>query len=472
MSPSRPALLLLPLLLASCQPAGDSAESAPVDSAPPWPRLGARLGLPPWPAASDLSAELHPDFGSLVWARWQQLAQCSGRVEYSFDEGEWLASPQRALEEGPQEQLLLGVPYEADLRLRVVSLCDGLLHRSAELELSTAELPVGVEVPAVLSSEPDLQDPSLRFLLTSSVQVGWAGNPERAWTVILDRQGRVVWALVSPYFRLTLHPRLARDGGSLLLDRNSFWGLYDQGAASQVLRVGIDGTELAWYDTPGLHHGFVDLPDGGLAWGAVDGEHETLELLSAEGEQRSLWSCRSFHEQLGESAACASNAVDHSEDRGSFLLSFYTTHSVVEIGAEHGETRRWFGHLDGAWSFEPEESAFWWQHGAHLTAAGTLLLSTHDSPEGSELVAREYELDEENEQLHQIWSFGEGQGVFGEYMGEALRLEGGNTLHNYGTALRVREATAAGELAWELGWEETYWLGRSEPIEDLYALLP
>ena len=50
-----------------------------------------------------------------------------------------------------------------------------------------------------------------------------------------------------------------------------------------------------------------------------------------------------------------------------------STDVAVEIDADTGETLHYFGHVgDNVWSFDPEESAFWWQHGGHFTSSGTM----------------------------------------------------------------------------------------------------
>ena len=56
-------------------------------------------------------------------------------------------------------------------------------------------------------------------------------------------------------------------------------------------------------------------------------------------------------------------------------------------------------------------------------------------------------------------------------MGEAHRLPRGNTLHNYGTAARIREVTPEGEVVWDVGFSQGSWLGRTTPIANLYDLL-
>ena len=85
---------------------------------------------------------------------------------------------------------------------------------------------------------------------------------------------------------------------------------------------------------------------------------------------------------------------------------------------------------------------------------------------------REYRMDESTETLELVWSAGEGEGLRSWNMGEAHRLENGNSLHNLGDGGRLRELRPDGTVVWDLDWGEGYGLGRTTPIADLYALLP
>jgi hypothetical protein len=426
---------------------------------------------PGWEPARGLALSLDERIGAFVHASWEQLEACEGSVASRVVGEDWAAGPSASLAPGAQDRLVPGLPYGAEVELRLELDCGGVAWASAPVELQTDPLPEGLPHAAVLSGDPERWDPSLRYLLTSIDSRQDATDPEATWTVILDRQGRTVWALPTPAFRVTMSPRVGSDGRSLLIDHNSFWAIFDAGQASQVLRVDLQGEELERYDTPGLHHPFTELPDGGIAWGSADGMTETLELLDPAGERSTLWSCLGFHQQVGSMLPCSANTVTWSEARQSFLVSFFSTDSVVELDSA-GALQRWFGHLPGSWAFDPPDSAFYWQHGTNFTPDGTLLLSTADGEPGSETLAREYRLDEDSQTLVQVWSFGAGQGIYGDELGEAWRLPGGNTLHNTGTAQRIREITPEGAVVWDLSWSRGSFVGRSEPIESLYDLLP
>ncbi len=415
------------------------------------------------PAVEALDWQLDDEIGSLVYVTWEQVLTGDCYVEYLFEGDQWRQSPVRSAESGPQSQLLLGVPYGQELRFRVViELADGTFTSEeglAQTDDAPSDLPE-VRSVAFGSSLPDPDYPYVLLSLDTESLGPW-------WTVIIDRQGRYVWAQQDPYGSVTMKARPALDGKGLLIDHNTYWSLYDEGESSQVVRVKIDGSFMATYPTPGLHHSLTEVADNGLLWGAYPPD-ETLQAQDADGEQRTIWSCEEFHAELGIEQECASNHVSWDEASDSLLYSFITSETVIRIDRSSGETTGWFGQLPGAWTFDPPESVFWWQHGANLTDEGTLLISTHTTREDEEIMVREYALDEEAQTLREIWSFGEGEGFRSLSGGSAQRLSGGNTLHNLGSNPRLREISPEGEVVWDVAWSMERKIGDSTALGDLY----
>ncbi len=418
-----------------------------------------------------ISAQLHENIESLVRVSWVQQEPARTWLAWSEDGVTWEATPRRDLDPGVQQALLLGCPYDNEIRYRVITQGEDGRQRSALRTIQTGQLPDGFPQMEVLAADDARWDPSLRWVLASMDEPDERGLSSAFWSFIFDRQGRPVWAWPTPQQLSTAHPRISQDGGSILLDYNSFFSGLDGGAASHVRRMGIDGSLLERWHTPGLHHAYTDLDDGSIAWHSLEQDPE-LRVAQGDGSWETIWRCDEFYDQLGLKEQCGANSLTWHPAHGHLLLSIYSTDTVVEIDPQRGSTQRWFGHSAGSWDFEPLESAFWWQHGAHYTDAGTLLLSAQGSAIDEETVVREYALDPSTRTLRQIWSFGEGEGLYGSHLGEAHRLPGGNTLHNYGTGARLREVTPEGEVAWDVAFSPGTWLGRSTPIEDLYALLP
>ena len=127
------------------------------------------------------------------------------------------------------------------------------------------------------------------------------------------------------------------------------------------------------------------------------------------------------------------------------------------------------GEVDGGYEFDPPEGEFTWQHGVSWTDADTLLLSTESVRGPNTTLVREYEVDEDEGVLRQIW-FHDSE-MYAETNGQAWRLDNGNTLHVIGSASAIKEITVDNEEVWSLKFPSDRLLGQGEFIEDLYALV-
>ena len=436
---------------------------------------------------SDLSARVHDDIGSLVLVSWTQSAADAVTVEYSFDEGEWLTTPAVSVEAGASgEALLLGVPYGMTVTWRLVGASG---EESEALRITTDDVPSQLPPPTVVLSDPTLQH-SDGYLLGSinASGGGWAGGD--FWKFILDREGRYVWAHLTPDEHWSIFLRQSHDGSEILWDEATYWSSFKgEGEDGQVHRMKIDGTITASIPTPGLHHAFVELDDGRLAWGdASSGWFENLVEYSTAGDIEVIWSCEDYLTELGmpeglshaekwKYAYCESNTLYWHEPTDTFLYSFYTSSTVLEID-HSGEVLWHAGQLHSGYDFSSEDEVFYWQHGVHYTDAGTLLLSSeadcadlNQCPYGYETVVFEYDVDHKDGILNTVWTYGQGEGLYGNTAGEVHRLDNGNSLHNYGSGSAVKEVTADGEIAWWVEWEYFHLIGRTTFITDLYDFL-
>ncbi len=414
---------------------------------------------------SDLSWRLHDEVESLVYVEWTQSAAAAVHVEYGFDEGEWLSSPSREADAGTHEQLLVGIPFGTDASWQVVIEEGG----GAEGEtLTTGDAPDGLPLATVEVASSDQWLPGGNYLLASINQNegGWTGG--HYWTFIVDRAGRPVWAHVPANSNWTLFAQVSVSGDHILWDEATYWSSYDDGAGSSVHRTYLDA-EIEEIATPGLHHAFVELPDGTLVWGSQDhgGSEALVEKGPDDTDETVLWTCQDDWPGSVGMWGCESNGLFYVEQSDSFLYSFYTNNSVVEVDRGTGQSLWWAGEVGGGYDFVPSDSQFYWQHGISYTDSGSLLVSTAAQGWGTRL--REYEVDHDAEILDELWSFN--PGIDCETNGDAWRLANGNTLHLVGDASQVYEVDAAGQIVWRLDFHGTRLLGRGEFIEDLYALV-
>ncbi len=412
----------------------------------------------------NLSWVLHEEVESLVYVTWEQEMADTMHVEFSFDEGEWSSTPSFEAEIGEQRQLVVGIPYELEASWRVVS------ERGESANgptITTADVPDDLPLSSVEVADESAWLSAGKYLLTSINEQsgGWTGGTY--WAFIVDRKGRPVWALETPDRHWTLFAQVAVTDDHLLIDEATYWSNWDSGAASTVHRRYLD-LEIEELDTPGLHHAFVQLPDETLVWGSQNhGGHEALvERGPDDLDETILWTCQ---DNWPGSGWCESNGLFYVEETDSFLYSFYTNNSVVEVDRASGESLWWAGEVRNGYKFDPADSQFSWQHGISYTEAGTLLVSTESFQGPSTTLVREYQVDHADQTLDQVWSFD--AGVHADTNGDAWRLDNGNTLHLLGSASHVKECDADGNVVWHLDFHSTKLLGRGQFIEDLYSLV-
>jgi len=274
-----------------------------------------------------------------------------------------------------------------------------------------------------------------------------------------------VWANVTPNHHWTLFAQVALSGDHILWDQASRWADWDGGAASQVHRTYLDAP-IESISTPGLHHAFVQLPNGNLVWGSVyHGGHEALvEKAPGQPDETILWTCQA---DWPNSGSCESNGIFYEPATDSFLYSFYTNSSIVEVDHQTGQSLWWAGNVPGGYDFVPGNIQFSWQHGISYTSNGTLLVSTESG--GWSTMVREYTVDHNNQELTEVWGFD--AGIHADTNGDAWRLPNGNTLHVVGSASELYEVTSNHQVVWHLDYNGTRLLGRGEFIEDLYDLV-
>ncbi len=416
---------------------------------------------------SDITVTEHPTVSTLLAVHWQQDVEAAAWLEYSID-GQWRSSPARSLAAGAQSEWILGAPSLADVTWRVVAERDGEQTISDARTTQTGALPDALPEPELATWVPESTSEAGWVLASLDVDGGSAYSGP-FWLVIADRQGRIVWYLDLEY-QQSMFPRVAADGSHIAFDSYSL--LDATGAGARIRRLSLDGQYAEETATPGLGWCWDELPDGTLLYDQSKGtEALTLQEIAPDGTQRMVWDCSAWMAPVDpEPDHCYTNTVNWVEETDSILWSTYWGDYVVEVDRLSGQVLWYAGALEGGWEISPEEAGLDLQHYPNYTPDGSLLISTHVPGEEGEQRAREYTLDADTQTLTEIWSYGEGAEGYAKYSGEAVRLESGHTLLNYGTGGEIRELDLTGETVWSLQWGEGFTLGHSELIGDLYAL--
>lgn len=411
---------------------------------------------------SNVQVTVHPDVSTLLVVSWAQVEDAeSAWVEYTFEDAMWESSPPVTAPTGPQQVVLLGIPADTPVTLTLVEEVGGR-RRVAEGTFTgtTGPLPEGLPVPTLLSWDPAISSPAPWLFLT--VDTGLHPYQGPWWATILDRQGRVVWYRALPEERPTVMSRVSADGTHLTWAEMGWYG----DDPSRLVRTTLDGGWGTTTELPEALYTYDELPDGTIAYDAVVDGSYALRTLAPDGTVTDVWSCSTWLPDDLRPAQCGTNTVRWNAERGTYLWSMYDLNTVLELDPTSGTTlAAWGDH--GTDPLLPEDVSLQMQHYPGWTTAGTLLLHTQENGPRRVEWAREFAWDEATNGLTQIWSYSTSD-WYAECSGEAVRLENGNTLLNYGCGGGIREITSDGQVAWDVDAHGL--VGHQTQVGDLYAV--
>jgi len=428
-----------------------------VDPTPDAPATGTP---PPEEITADIVLDVHSDMTTLPVVSWQQLvAVDESWLSWDFD-GVIHTSPITPRDIGPATEVLLGLPAETTVQVTMHGILDGVERTWALGPVRTGRLPTDLPAAVLAVADPALHRTE-PWLLTS-VDVGPAPFFGPSYTVIVDLEGRIVWYRKTGGNRLTWQPQVSRRGGYILIDESD-----DFRRAGFVSKLTVDLTRQQAVELPSWGSAFDELDDGSILYDEAENVVEFhLAHMDLDGNSSRLWSCFPWmNDYTDETWGCAVSSIRVDPIRNTILWSMFKTSTVVELGLD-GTFLAEYGRYPQGYSFDPPASGFERQHFPVFTASDQLLVSTQ-SLDGTAQWAREYQVDEDDHVLRQIWAIETTR--FAEYAGQAQRLANGNVLWELGSAGSILEMTDDGTVVWEAGWNG-HLVGHVTPIADLYAL--
>lgn len=430
---------------------------------------------------SDINISVHEEVNTLLVVTWNQVTAADEVfLEFGFEDNTVLRSRPQAGSVGPKRDVVLGVPADTEVTIRIVSSQAGTHYVTSDHSGTTGPLPSGMPVPEVMSYDATRASPE-RFML-GSVEDSEGGcgpscyNQWTYWTYIMDRKGRIVWYYADPASNATSsYQRIARDGDYIWIEKRP----YGSNGVRAVLKMTLDWEYFEQVPVPGLAD-CIDVTDNGSLLYNVDGENNMLREMTRDGTHRDIWSCR---QHFGEGFACYSNTVNWNPVDDTIFMSFPEENTVVEIDRVSGELVASYGDAAGSYAFSPSSWEFEFQHFPNISSTGTLMVSSHMpgysdtySPAAGQHAFVEFSIDRENRTLVQEWFYQDGP-EWAMYKGMAIRLANGNTLANYGSGGVIREITPDKQTVFYVKFDApngddfyNKMVGHNVLVDDLYAL--
>lgn len=429
-------------------------------------------------------ATLDPDVTLVAHVTWEtpDVGGISS-VGYSVD-GEQRGTPDISGDGAVHDVALYGLPPLTDVAF-VARTATATESWTCEGTVRTGNLPPGLPAFDVTVDDPARSSP--RYLVGTLVL---PNSP----VFILDRAtGEWVWYRQAIRDDLSVEAKLD-DQGVLAVNAFPLDGHLD---GSTLSWSKLDGDVVREVITPEAHHVFSPRDDGIVGMMANDirsiyvdafGQDEpvvgdVVQELQPDGTTTELWNTWD-HVAIPDDLALLpdfypnaldwthGNALSMVPGRDAWLFSMAYARTLVEIDRSTRETVQSY-HADDPWMLDgdglPVKSGlkFYFQHDAHFLDDGDLLMFATD-PVDSSTGAVEYRVDPDG--LAEVWRYGfSDQRVKSASLGQATRLDNGDTLINFAAAGLIREVAPDGTVVWELKAPLMTWFGQVYLVDDLHG---
>ncbi len=374
---------------------------------------GAGAAVPGDDFVSDVAVAVHEDVNTILVVTWMQaMAADETWLEFSFEDGNVMKSRAKPGATGAHRDVVLGVPGNTQVTVRIVSSLGGTEHKTRDYMGMTEAVPSGMPVPMVSMYDAALASPDRWMFGAVEDSDGGCNNQScfyhtTFWVYIMDRKGRIVWYYADPASNATSSfQRVARDGEYIWIEKRPFGGAGERG----VLKMTLDHEFFEETPVPNLSDCIDVTDDGSLLFDT----NRTFELreMRKDGTFRTIWSCP---DHFGANFECYSNTINWNPIDDTVLLSFPYPGTAIEIDRQTGDVVGQYGRAQGSYAFMPSSWGFGFQHFANITKDGTLMVSSHmpgyedtDNPVAGQHAFMEFTIDRQNRRLVEKWIYNEG----------------------------------------------------------------
>ena len=379
-------------------------------------------------------------------------------------------TPQAAASEG--SIVVLGIPAMTPATVVLTAMTEQGLICSEEVLVPASSLPANVPTLNITNYDSDRAEGGYM----STVVITEDGH----FVSIIDEEGKYVW-LNDRGRDNVLGANFSLDGDGLIYMRWATPANNDadpprDAAPGNIVRVGWDGEILSSFSVDGNHTDFVELPNGRIAF---LGEYYR-ELTDETGESRlvkgdgvyevspdglvtELWNVFDALDPVldpymsDDKSFTNANSLSYHTASDDLLVTISTQNSIHRFDYESGDTVWDLANDDARLSAVGDEAVIMSPHSSQLLDEETLLIFNRNyDPTGetpvvdmcSEAVVLDLDLDVGEAVERDIYQSEECLLVV--FLGEAVRLNQGNTRVVYSSSGQIDEIDPIGDIVWQL----------------------
>ncbi len=358
---------------------------------------------------------------------------------------------------------LVGLRAATDVDVQLVAPLDGAQVCSPPTRARTGALPVGLPEAVLASGLPGPETPA--FLAVSLLT-----ETERRAVIFETGTGAPVWVWTLPEGlgpeTMLYRVHVRADGGGILA--NVHEGPDTPGG---IFRVDWDGA-ATFLPVPGATRDFVELPDGAVAvlsaemrrtatGGLVHGDR--LFEVALDGAAREIWNMfDDYPHEWGETTRVPhpdgdfvewahANGVGYDASEDDFLLSLPDIQTIARVDRASGDLVWRVGEQSGEYVLDGAAApTLDMPHSVQVLDDGALLVFNRRGP-GRCSGAAELALDPAGGRAWERWRSDADPCLLTTFLGEALRVEDGDTVIDFSSAGRIDIVGPDGALRWRLG---------------------
>ena len=462
--------------LACAPPPSTTSSSAPSGDAPA--QTGDDLSNAPLGQGAEGTCALDKDafaaiaqpepgaVGSVVRVEWQAPAARHTWVRFADS----LGIEREVAADADGGVTLRGLLPDTDVTYRLVAEIDGVLWCDDLRTAHTTALPVGMpELALTLGDSGAVSDAFLALPILTA---------ERRFAAVVDTAGQLVWAWELPDDVATnsaaYRVDFSLDGESILVNAQAA-----PGQPGAIWRVPWDGNGIHEMLIDNIHRDFAELPDGTLAflgWESrelADGSLLRGDVVferSPDGTQRVAWNMwEHFDHGLGPSVPldmidapgvaewAHANGLTWDQSTDSYLISLpefgdpsapAPLGSLISVDRATGETNWELSNTRGDFAAASPDVMLEAPHSVQLVDGG-LLTFNRGTPDSCSR-ATEIALDFESGEAWVDWESRSDRCIHVVFLGDAIRLDDGNTVVMYSSAGQLDIVDQQGRPLWSL----------------------
>jgi len=407
---------------------------------------------------------------SVVHVRFDTTEVGAGRVAYALDE-RWHTTDEG--ERGRTHEAVIWIPAGERVEFRPELVLDGgTVREGRSRSVKPAKPPRALSPLTVTVADEDRSE-----ILGGRLAVNLFDG-HRAFATILDGQGRLLWwAEAEDSDDKVLRVRPGRDGKSVLFASYDGSRIEDHG---WITRWDLHPQVQTRTRAVGLHHDWVELPDGRLSWLSwvyentwVDGIGQTDLVADAirvsepggeAGDEAQVfsmledypfepsWSCAHMTEGgfvPGYSDWTHANSLIWDDEASAWRMLVRHLDAVIEVGEDgfHWQVGGRNSDLD---------VSDWFDHGHASALTGDRWLvfdNGNHAPDPRVSRVAEFTLDFQAGIAERTWERVDPEERFSGYLGDIIELPGGNRLIAWAPHGHLQEITPEGLVVWE-AWSD------------------